>query len=82
MLRGRLRQVEKCRCSKVLEITSLDGKEVFNDGTSDRDFNFIYKVGEFVEVDNFDQDRWNECSFFYHTKKLWSIRRRKNEKTD
>ena len=26
------------------------------------DYNFIYKVGEIVEVDNFDKDRWNECS--------------------
>ena len=27
---------------------------------------FIYKVGEVVYVDNFDNDRWNECSNGIH----------------
>ena len=59
----------KCRCSeaKVISITTLDGgstdiTEVF----SDFDNNFIYKVGEIVKVENFDTDRWNECSSGIH----------------
>lgn len=59
----------KCRCSaaKVLSITTFDGKE---DGTqfvsSDRDPSFVYRVGEIVRVDDFDEDRWNECSTGIH----------------
>lgn len=59
----------KCRCSeaKVISITTLDGDstditEVF----SDFDNNFIYKVGEIVKVENFDTNRWNECSSGIH----------------
>ena len=33
---------------------------------SNRDSDFIYKVGEMVSVDNFDEDRWNECSTGIH----------------
>ena len=59
----------KCRCSaaKVLSITTLDGRD---DGTqfisSGRDSNFIYRVGEIVRVDDFDENRWNECSTGIH----------------
>ena len=59
----------KCRCSaaKVLSITTLDGKD---DGTqfisSGRDSNFVYRVGEIVRVDDFDENRWNECSTGIH----------------
>ena len=59
----------KCRCDKarVLSITALNGKD---DGTtivtSNRDKNFIYKVGEIVEVKDFDTNRWNECSTGIH----------------
>lgn len=30
--------------------------------TSDYDKNFVYIVGETVEVPNFDVNRWNECA--------------------
>ena len=59
----------KCRCNaaKVISITTLDGKD---DGTrtvsSDYDNRFEYRVGEIVRVDNFDEDRWNECSTGIH----------------
>ena len=59
----------KCRCSaaRVLSITTLDGKD---DGTqfvsSDKDSDFVYRVGEIVRVDNFDENRWNECSTGIH----------------
>ena len=59
----------KCRCNaaKVISITTLDGKD---DGTrtvsSDYDNRFEYRVGEIVRVDNFDEDRWDECSTGIH----------------
>ena len=59
----------KCRCSKakVLSITLLDGTD---DGTtsvcSGCDPEFVYRVGETVKVDNFDEDRWNEYSTGIH----------------
>ena len=59
----------KCRCSaaKVLSITTLDGRA---DGTqfisSGRDSDFVYQVGEIVRVDDFDENRWNECSTGVH----------------
>lgn len=59
----------KCRCdkAKVLEIQELDGtvsdvKEV----PSDYDKTFVYRVGECVSVDNFDENRWDECSTGIH----------------
>lgn len=58
----------KCRCSaaKVLSITTVDGSEEVKEIASGRDSNFIYRVGEIVRVDNFDEDRWNECSTGIH----------------
>lgn len=59
----------KCRCSKakVLSITNLDGS---NSGlskiSSNKDSNFIYNIGETVEVKDFDENRWNECSTGIH----------------
>ena len=59
----------KCRCdkAKVLSITQKDGTDSgLKKIPSDRDENFIYRVGEMVEVNNFDEDRWNECSTGIH----------------
>jgi len=58
----------KCRASKavVVSITSLDGSKTFDSVKSDYGHNFIYRVGETVCVDNFDEDRWNECSTGIH----------------
>ena len=58
----------KCRCSaaKVLSITTVDGGTEAEEISSDRDSNFIYRVGEVVRVDYFDDDRWNECSTGIH----------------
>ena len=59
----------KCRCSKarVLSITDLDGSEVnIEYAVSGRDSGFLYKVGEVVSVDDFDTNRWNECSTGIH----------------
>ena len=59
----------KCRCSKakVLEIQELDGsKSDVLEIASSYDTSFIYKIGETVEVPNYDTDRWNECSTGIH----------------
>ena len=59
----------KCRCdkAKVLSITKIDGT---SDGVdtvySMCDETFAYKIGELVEVKNFDNNRWNECSTGIH----------------
>ena len=60
---------QKCRCdkAKVLAITKLDGtnpiSEIENFGYSP---SVLYKVGEMVIPDSFDEDRWNECSHGIH----------------
>ena len=59
----------KCRCSKakVLSITNLDGSDANVEyAVSKKDSGFIYKVGEVVSVDDFDTNRWNECSTGIH----------------
>ena len=58
----------KCRCSKakVLSITGLNGVAEFQQATSSYDNDFLYEVGKTVIVDDFDEDRWNECSTGIH----------------
>ena len=59
----------KCRCSKakVLSITNLDGSESgLSEIESNYDKDFIYCVGETVEVPDFDDNRWNECAAGIH----------------
>ena len=58
----------KCRASKakVLSITSIDGKEHFEEAKSSRDQSFVYRVGETIEVKDFDENRWSECSTGIH----------------
>ena len=58
----------KCRCSKakVLSITSLDGIILYSEAYSNWDNTFIYRVGEIVEVKDFDTNRWDECSTGIH----------------
>ena len=53
----------KCRCdkAKVLSVTTPEGAAV-DHATSGFDCNFIYHVGDIVSVDNFDDNRWNECA--------------------
>ena len=60
---------KKCRCDKaqVLAITDCDGSnpigEILN--TSQKS-ELLYKVGETVYPDSFDENRWNECSNGIH----------------
>ena len=58
----------KCRASKVtvLSITSIDGKEEFKKSENTGLHEFTYEVGKTYEIDNFDNDRWNECSDGIH----------------
>ena len=58
----------KCRCSKakVLSITNVSNTKEYDKVASDYDKNFIYRVGEIVEVKDFDEDRWVECSTGIH----------------
>ena len=59
----------KCRCSKatVLSITNLDGSDAGIESVpSDKTSNFVYKIGTTLEVKDFDEDRWNECSTGIH----------------
>ena len=60
---------DKCRCDKafVLEIQNLDGSK--SDLKEITSYNFTpctYKVGEIVEADSWDEDRFNECSHGIH----------------
>lgn len=64
---------DKCRCDKalVLEIQNLDGSksdltEVRNIGFSLKSLPCIYKIGEIVEADSWDKNRFNECSHGIH----------------
>ena len=55
----------KCRCSKakVISITNLDGSPSnVTSIPSSWDSNFIYGIGDIVEVTDFDTNRWNECA--------------------
>ena len=55
----------KCRCdkAKVLEIQNIDGtKANVTKVKSGYDSGFVYEVGKTVSVDNFCEDRWQECS--------------------
>lgn len=54
----------KCRANKavVVSITELDGTPAGNEVCSDYDADFVYRVGETVEAQNFDENRWNECA--------------------
>lgn len=59
----------KCRCSKakVIRFEDLKGNVLHDtEIKSDYDKSFIYKIGRIVKVNNFDTDRWNECSSGIH----------------
>ena len=59
----------KCRCeyAEVLELQSLDGTPYNDDKVVNNDYvETIYKVGEIVHSDSWDDDRWNECSHGIH----------------
>lgn len=58
----------KCRCSKakVLEIKDIDSGETIEEITNTFKKPCVYKVGEYVYPDSFDECRWHECSSGIH----------------
>ena len=66
----------KCRCDKasVLSMEYVSGKPLRDKAivTSNHDTKFIYEVGETIRANDFDDNRFNECSggihFFLHSK--------------
>ena len=59
----------KCRCeyAKVLELQNLDGTPYNGDKVVNKNYvETIYKVGEIVHPDSWDDNRWNECSHGIH----------------
>ena len=58
----------KCRCSKakVVSITGIKSGKNYEVAFSRHDSRFLYRVGETVVPDSFDEDRWNECSNGIH----------------
>ena len=54
----------KCRTdkAKVLSIVNIDTGKVYKEAFSSFDHSFIYRVGEIVSVNDFDENRFNECA--------------------
>lgn len=57
-----------CRCNKakVLTIKSFDCTESFDEAWSLVDPDFVYRVGQWVEVRNFNEDRWMDSTTGIH----------------
>ena len=59
----------KCRCNKaeVVEIYNIDGT-IADERivSSNYDSRFTYEIGKTVEVQDFDTNRWNECTRGIH----------------
>lgn len=57
-----------CRCSKakVLTIKSFDYRESFDEAWSLVDENFVYRKGQWVEVTDFNEDRWQDSTTGIH----------------
>lgn len=53
----------KCRASKA-KVLEIDGERT--EARSKYYGDFVYRLGETVEVSDFDEDRWNECSTGIH----------------
>ena len=58
----------KCRCEKalVMSITNIEETVNYTEAVNKKYAETIYKVGEMVYPDSFDDDRWNECSHGIH----------------
>ena len=60
---------QKCRCdkAKVLSVWNMGLEEEVSEVVNHAyDQDTLYKVGEMVYPDSFDEDRWNECSNGIH----------------
>lgn len=60
--------MNSCRCSKakVLTIKSFDYKQEFDEAWSLVDENFVYRKGQWVEVPDFNEDRWQDSTTGIH----------------
>ena len=60
--------MNSCRCSKakVLTIKSFDYKEEYDEAWSLVDENFVYRKGQWVEVLDFNEDRWQDSTTGIH----------------
>ena len=58
----------KCRAEyvKVLSITSWDGKEKFKEQNGSRDRDLVYKVGQTINPDSYNDDTREECTNGIH----------------
>ena len=59
---------EKCRCDKaiVVSITDIETRKEINEIINHNYTDTIYRVGETVYPNSFDEDRWQECSNGIH----------------
>ncbi|MDK8254533.1 pentapeptide repeat-containing protein [Gemella morbillorum] len=57
-----------CRCdkAKVLEIKNFEGTKFFDEAWSTVAENFCYKLGEWVNAGNFNEDRWYDSTGGIH----------------
>ena len=57
-----------CRCDKarVVAITDVNKKESYKEAMSFVDPNFIYRLGEMVYADSYNEDRWHDSSHGIH----------------
>ncbi|MCR4956347.1 MAG: pentapeptide repeat-containing protein [Lachnospiraceae bacterium] len=57
-----------CRCNKakVLSIWNFEGTQCFDEAWSLVDDNFVYKKGSWVEVKDFNEDRWYDSTTGIH----------------
>lgn len=57
-----------CRCDKarVVSITDFDGNGFYTEAMSYVDQNFIYKLGEMVYADYYNENRWLDSSHGIH----------------
>ena len=62
-----------CRCNKakVLTIKSFDASEEYTEAWSLVDENFVYRKGQWVEVPDFNEDRWMDSTTGIH---FWMTR--------
>ena len=57
-----------CRCDKarVVAITDVNKKKGYKEAMSFVDPNFIYRLGEMVYADSYNEDRWHDSSHGIH----------------
>ena len=57
-----------CRCDKarVVAITDVNKKASYKEAMSFVDPNFIYRLGEMVYADSYNEDRWHDSSHGIH----------------